>query len=139
MEWSIAEVFELSNTCRKVNVDVAKYDEVEVRSSRTNEDRPPVLAGSSCKAFFETSLPDHGLCIRMYGIMLGSHARLDFQTGPYAPEKVSSSPQSDNNTNDDDDEIFVKREPKLQALVYDILRRCRRAVLGAWREPITQK
>ena len=83
-------MFELSNTCRKLYVDVAAYDEVEVKSNRMRSARHPVSAGASCKAFFETSLPGHGLCIRVYGIMLGTHAQLDFQTGPYGPERVST-------------------------------------------------
>ena len=86
---SAAEVFQLSNKCDKLYVDVDKYDEVEVRSGKMSSARQPVAAGASCKAFFETSLPGHGLCIRMYGIMLGAHAKVEIQTGPYGPERVS--------------------------------------------------
>ncbi|XP_070193553.1 uncharacterized protein [Littorina saxatilis] len=83
------EVLELSDQCPELYVDVEQYDVIDIKSMEENEARHSVSAGASCVAFFETSLPDHGLCIRMHGVLImSSHFRLEFLTGPYGADRI---------------------------------------------------
>ncbi|KAL8563776.1 hypothetical protein ACOMHN_058291 [Nucella lapillus] len=83
------ELFDLTNKCESVFVNVHDYDEIDVKSMERRTAPHSVSAGATCLAYFKTTNPDQGLCIRMQGVLISSeHVSLEMQTGPYGPERI---------------------------------------------------